>query len=51
MFARKVSRFAGLVLVLAAFLGGVGAAASLGGSSTPTATGAAHVLHLEVIWD
>jgi|1186.fasta_scaffold100697_2 hypothetical protein len=49
MSARKLGRFAGLVFVLAAFLGGVGAASAehaAGGESA-----AAKVVSLSIDWD
>ena len=56
MSARKLSRFAGLVFVLAAFLGGVGAAAEgakhgTGGSNDSAAVvTAASAFGPDIIW-
>ena len=56
MFARKVSRLAGLVFVLAAVVGGVTAAtvsvdSAAGDVVTTTAVTAGDVFRLEIIWD
>jgi len=51
MSARKLGRLAGLVFVLAAIFGGVGAATAgheIGGSTTDTS--AVHVLRFESTW-
>jgi hypothetical protein len=55
MSARKLSRFAGLVFVLAAFLGGVGAAAEgakhgTGGSTDSAAVTVAPAFGPDIIW-
>jgi len=51
MSARKLGRFAGLVFVLAAIFGGVGAATAAheaGGSAAEIS--AVHVLSFETVW-
>jgi hypothetical protein len=51
MSARKLGRLAGLVFVLAAIFGGIGAATAghdAGGSAADTS--AIHVLSLETVW-
>jgi hypothetical protein len=50
MSARKVSRIAGLVFVLAAIVGGVAATTSTGDVSTHSDVTAADVIHFELIW-
>jgi len=51
MSARKLSRFAGLVFVLAAILGGVGAASGVAGHDAGGATDAAVQIQLiDVNW-